>query len=120
MRTGEIRPGRTYVPKVDICETEDALFVWADLPGVDESSVDVRLDNQDLSIEARVALDEYEGLTPVYTEYQVGHFARRFRIGRAVDSERITAKSNAWSWPVHCSVTTTANSGRNIAVRCSA
>ncbi len=92
MKTPEVRPSRTYVPNVDICETEDALFVWADLPGVDESSVDVRLDDDELSIEARVALEETDPLTPIYTEYHVGHFARRFRIGRDVDSERISAK----------------------------
>jgi HSP20 family molecular chaperone IbpA len=30
------RPGRTYLPDVDICETADSLWLRADMPGVDE------------------------------------------------------------------------------------
>lgn len=86
------RPGRTYVPRVDIAETDDALWLWADLPGVDESGVSVHLEQGTLSIEGRVAVDEYENWTPVYTEYNVGNFERRFRLSNAIDGERIQAR----------------------------
>jgi HSP20 family molecular chaperone IbpA len=76
----QTRAGRTYVPDVDITESGEALRVWADLPGVDENSVEVRLDQGLLSIEGRVSLEGYEDLRPVYTEYNVGNFVRRFRI----------------------------------------
>jgi HSP20 family molecular chaperone IbpA len=85
------RPGRTYLPSVDISESEGALWLWADVPGVDENSLDIRLDNDQLTIEGRVSLDEYENLSPVYTEYNVGNFVRTFRVSESIDAERIQA-----------------------------
>jgi len=86
------RPGRTYVPDVDISETPDSLWLWADMPGVDEHSVEVKLDEGVLAIEGRVSLKEYEGLTPLYTEYNVGNYARRFSLSADIDAERIKAR----------------------------
>jgi HSP20 family molecular chaperone IbpA len=88
----QTRAGRTYVPDVDITESGEALRVWADLPGVDENSVEVRLDQGLLSIEGRVSLEGYEDLRPVYTEYNVGNFVRRFRIPNTVDTAKIQGK----------------------------
>ena len=86
------RPGRTYLPNVDICETEEALWLWADMPGVDDKSVEVELDRELLSIHGRVSPAEYENLTPLYTEYNVGDFERRFRISSEIDTDRIRAR----------------------------
>ena len=93
MKTAETtRPGRTYVPDVDIYETPDSLWLWADMPGVDESSLDVRVADNTLSIEGRVALQEYDNSSPVYTEYNIGNYARRFSLSNEIDSERIKAR----------------------------
>ena len=88
----QTRPGRTYLPNVEIRETEDALWLWADMPGVDQGSVDIRLENGALSIEGEVQTDEYADLTPAYTEYNVGNFRRSFQMSTAIDSQRIEAK----------------------------
>ena len=88
----QTRPGRTYLPNVEIRETEDALWLWADMPGVDQDSVEIRLENGALSIEGQVQTDEYADLTPAYTEYNVGNFGRSFRMSTAIDSQRIEAK----------------------------
>jgi HSP20 family molecular chaperone IbpA len=88
----QTRPGRTYVPDVDIYETTEGLWLWADMPGVDEQSLDIRVDDNVLSIEGRVALQEYDNLAPVYTEYNVGNYARRFTLSNAIDTERIKAR----------------------------
>jgi len=92
--TGEetTRPGRSYVPQVDIWETPDALHLSADLPGVDEQSLDIKLEDNVLSIEGQVRLGDYEGLRPVYTEYNVGNYARRFTVSNDIDAERIQAR----------------------------
>lgn len=93
MKTAETtRPGRTYVPDVDIYETPDSLWLWADMPGVDESSLDVRVADNTLSIEGRVALQDYDNSSPVYTEYNIGNYARRFSLSNEIDSERIKAR----------------------------
>jgi len=86
------RPGRTYTPKVDILETDAGLRLWADLPGVDEGSIEVDLVDGVLAIRGRVATEEYENLQPLYTEYGVGNFDARFRLSNAIDGERIQAK----------------------------
>ena len=88
----QIRPGRTYLPNVEIRETEDALWLWADMPGVDQSSIDIHLENGVLWIEGAVQTDEYTDLTPAYTEYNVGNFRRSFRLSTVIDAQRIEAK----------------------------
>jgi HSP20 family protein len=93
---GEVtRAGRTYVPNVDIYETKDGLWLWADMPGVDEQSINVQLDDGVLTIEGQVDLKQYENvtpLTPLYTEYNVGNYLRRFTLSNDVDSDRIVAR----------------------------
>jgi len=86
------RPVRSFVPKVDIVETDEALWVWADIPGVQGDAIDVRLDNGKLSIEGAVRLDEYDDLSPLYTEYNVGNFERNFEVSPDIDGERIEAR----------------------------
>ncbi|HTO53103.1 MAG TPA: Hsp20/alpha crystallin family protein [Myxococcota bacterium] len=86
------RPGRTYAPKVDILETDSGLRLWAEMPGVDEKSIEVELVDGVLSIRGRVATEEYANLEPLYTEYGVGNFETRFRLANTIDGEHIHAK----------------------------
>ncbi|MCC6764477.1 MAG: Hsp20/alpha crystallin family protein [Deltaproteobacteria bacterium] len=86
------RAGRTYVPQVDIFETKDGLWLWADMPGVDEESLNVHLDDGVLSIEGQVDVKQYEEMNPLYTEYNVGNYVRRFTLSSDVDSDRIVAR----------------------------
>ncbi len=86
------RPGRTYQPEVDIYETTDGLWLWADMPGVDEKSINVDLADGVLTIEGAVAVDDYKDLMPVYTEYNVGNYMRRFAVSSDIDPDRIEAR----------------------------
>jgi len=86
------RAGRAYVPDVDICETSDSLWVWAEMPGVDDRSIEVKLTDGVLSIEGQVSLTGYESLSPLCTEYNVGNFARRFTVSNDIDAEHIKAR----------------------------
>jgi HSP20 family molecular chaperone IbpA len=86
------RAGRTYVPDVDIYETADSMYLWADMPGVDEKTLNVHLDDGVLTIEGQVGLKDYEHLAPVYTEYKVGNYERRFTVSRDVDADKISAR----------------------------
>jgi HSP20 family molecular chaperone IbpA len=88
----ETRPGRTYVPNVEIRETDDAMWLWADMPGVSQDSVDISLENGVLSIQGQVQTDDYADLTPAYTEYNVGNFKRSFSLSTVIDAEHIEAK----------------------------
>ena len=86
------RPGRTYKPNVDILETEQGLRLWADMAGVDQSSIDVELVDDVITIRGRVSTADYENLKPVYTEYNVGNYEARFRLSSTIDGTRIAAK----------------------------
>jgi HSP20 family protein len=85
-------PGRFYVPPTDVWETEDALTVVMEVPGVAREAVEIELKEDVLRVEARVDPARYEGLQPVHTEYGVGHWARAFALPDGVDRERIEAR----------------------------
>jgi HSP20 family protein len=84
-------PARYYVPVTDIYETEEALTVVMEVPGVDRKDIEVKLENDQLSIEARIDFSKYEGMEPLYTEYNVGHFARTFALSQGIDQQQIGA-----------------------------
>jgi len=90
--TERTRAGVTYTPRVDIWETPEGLHLRADLPGVAEDSLDVRLDERVLTIEGEVAVQEYAELQPVYTEYRIGNFSRRFVLSDDIDGNAIEAR----------------------------
>ena len=62
-------PVRYFVPTTDIFETEDVL-----------------------KIEAKIDPSKYDGMEPLYTEYNVGHFARSFTLSNKIDRQQIGAK----------------------------
>jgi len=88
------RPGRAYVPDVDIREDEGGMSLWADLPGVSQENVRVDIEDNVLTIEGEVDLKQYEGLRPLYTEYNVGRFLRRFTlpVSSRFDHDRVIAR----------------------------
>ena len=92
--TGEetTRPGRNYQPDVDIYETRESLWLWADMPSVDGRQLSVNLADGMLTIEGGVGVDDYKDLEPVYTEYNVGNYLRRFTISSDIDVDRIQAR----------------------------
>jgi len=85
------RSGIAYSPAVDIYETDAGLTVLADLPGVDKSALAVDVREGVLTIEGRVR--EPEGrLRPVYSEYGIGGYSRRFSLGNDIDASKIEAE----------------------------
>jgi HSP20 family protein len=62
------------------------------MPGVDEKSIELNVADGILSIEGQVALEEYNNLAPVYTEYNVGNYARRFTLSNEIDPGHIKAR----------------------------
>ena len=85
-------PARYYVQITDIYETDDALTVVMEIPGVEKKDVEVNVENDVLRVEGRVDFTKYEGLEPLYTEYNVGHFARSFTLSNKIDQQQISAQ----------------------------
>ena len=84
-------PARYYVPSTDIYETDDALELVMEVPGVDRKDVEIRIEDDVLRVEARIDASKYEGMEPLYTEYNVGHFARAFTLSHHIDQQQIGA-----------------------------
>lgn len=80
-----------YVPRADIFETEDQVTVIADMPGVDENSVDILLEKNTLTIRGLVEPEKHEGYTLSYAEYGVGDYERSFVLSNEIDRDKIEA-----------------------------
>jgi HSP20 family protein len=85
-------PGRYYVPYADIYETDEALSVVMEMPGVEKKELNVALENDVLRVDGRIDFSKYEGMEPVYTEYNVGHYTRSFTLSSKIDQEHISAQ----------------------------
>jgi HSP20 family molecular chaperone IbpA len=85
-------PGRYFVPSADIFETDEALTVIMEMPGVEKNNVNIALENDLLRVEGHIDFSKYQGMEPVYTEYNVGHFARGFTLSGKIDREAISAQ----------------------------
>ena len=57
-------PTRVFLPTADIYETSDALNVVIEMPGVEKSSVDIRVEDGVLKIGGRLDFSKYQGLQP--------------------------------------------------------
>lgn len=85
---------RSFLPVADIFETDHALKVVLEMPGVDKESVEVGVENDVLNISGRIDVSKYEGLQPLYTEYNIGNFSRSFQISNRIDQNGIKADLN--------------------------
>ena len=91
-RTGEDSNLTTWAPAVDIYETEHELVVKVDLPDVDPKDLDIRVENNILTIrgerkfESKVSEDKYLRVERAY-----GSFSRSFSLANTVNSEGIKA-----------------------------
>jgi HSP20 family protein len=85
------RAGLAYSPAVDILRTDDALTLVADLPGVKKADLEIGIEDGVLAISAPVA-DVEARYKPVYREYGVGGYVRRFALSDKIDQARISAE----------------------------
>lgn len=79
-----------YIPAVDIYESEDALTLLADMPGVGPDSVTIDIRENQLTIRGNVTPEETKERF-LLQEYGVGDYYRQFTLGRAIDQSKIEA-----------------------------
>ncbi len=88
--TGEMLRGVTLTPRVDILENENELLLIADMPGVKHADVDVRYENEELTLHGRRACTVPDSGFD-RQEIQNGDYFRSFRISEKIDAEQIWA-----------------------------
>jgi len=92
LETERTKSRKVYAPRVDIYETKDSIVLIADMPGVDEKSVDITLEKNVLTIAGDVAHEDNKGYTLSYAEYETGDYERAFTISDEVDKDKIDAE----------------------------
>lgn len=91
VRREETRAEERYItPPVDIFETKEGLTVVADLPGVEQRNLDVRVADGLLTLQARTA--HVAPGSPIDREYELLNFYRQFALPDEVDADRIRAE----------------------------
>ena len=88
------RAAKVFNPDVDIVERKNDIVVIADMPGIDEGSVDITLENNVLSIYGKVDWDVPEKLKLLHGEYGIGDYQRVFTLSGDVNREKIEATVN--------------------------
>jgi HSP20 family protein len=80
-----------FTPRFDLWEDDNEYVLTGDLPGVAPEDLELRFENQELSIYGKVTPRSYGGQC-FAEEYGVGDFRRNFTIGELVDADGITAE----------------------------
>jgi HSP20 family protein len=89
----EPRAGRPWSPAVDIYETADALVIKADVPEIDLKDIDVRVENQTLTLAGERRFEsesDNKGYHRIERSY--GQFTRSFAVPSTVDTEKVAAE----------------------------
>ena len=80
---------RYVTPPVDIYEVANGLIVMADVPGVTQDQLDVRVDNHVLTIRGQISQNDRTDSS--YREYELASYFRQFELSEKVDESNITA-----------------------------
>jgi HSP20 family protein len=89
----EPQTNRPWAPAVDIYETENELVLKADLPDVDLKDIDVRVENQTLTISGERTFEKNDTTKGYHRiERNYGSFVRSFSVPNSFDTENIAAE----------------------------
>lgn len=88
----EPRTNRPWSPPVDVYETDNDLVFVADLPGVNSSDIDVRVENQTLTIAGERKFERQEANKGFHRiERSYGNFVRSFAVPNLFDTDKVAA-----------------------------
>ena len=80
-------------PSVEINESNDAFMISADLPGIEKSDIEVKVEENTLILIANRYIDKSDNKEKIhYNERRFGTFSRSFKLPKTVKEEKITAK----------------------------
>ncbi|MFC1525942.1 Hsp20/alpha crystallin family protein [Candidatus Latescibacterota bacterium] len=82
---------QVFSPRADVYETGNEIVVMADMPGVQEGSVDISLEKNVLTVQGKVEALPRVGYRLAYGEFDDGDYKRSFALSEGVDRDRIEA-----------------------------
>lgn len=83
--------GKAYIPATDIVDTGGELILYMDMPGVSREKLTVKIEKDVLKVDGEIDPTPYQNLEPLYTEYNIGHFTRKFELPNEIDQSAIKA-----------------------------
>jgi len=87
----QTQTGLVYTPEVDIFETEQALTLLADMPGVTPENLSIDLREDVLTLSGNTVPAQSPSEEPLVIEYGVGKYYRQFTLSEMIDQTKITA-----------------------------
>jgi HSP20 family molecular chaperone IbpA len=115
---GIAKRSRRVAPNVDVFENADELLVIADVPGAAGDGIELRVENDTLTLEARGAQENDPG-PALAREYEPVSYVARFRIPAGIDASAVSAETKNGTLTVRLPKAAAAKP-RKIAVRSSA
>ncbi len=88
----QTKPGLVFTPSVDIFETEKALILMADMPGVKSKNIDIDLRDDTLTLIGEIESIQAPDESDLMIEYAVGKYYRQFTLSEVIDQTKIDAK----------------------------
>lgn len=86
------RDTQAMTPRVDVLEDDTGITVVADMPGVSKDSLEIKVENDALSIEGAVSAATPQAMQATYAEVRIPRYRRSFTLSRELDSGRIEAQ----------------------------
>jgi HSP20 family molecular chaperone IbpA len=86
------RDTQAMTPRVDVLEDDTGITVVADMPGVSKDSLEIKVENDALSIEGAVSATTPQAMEATYAEVRIPRYRRSFTLSRELDSGRIEAQ----------------------------
>lgn len=83
---------RVFRPSVKILESADALELVAEVPGADENSTELTIEQDVLTLRARGWATRTDGHKVVYSEYSDRDYERSFQLTDGIDRQKIEAR----------------------------
>lgn len=78
-------------PHIDLRESDAAVYLTADMPGVDENSLELTVDKNVLTLVGKTSTPDYPDYELAYGEYSEGDYQRSFRLSDTLDVSKIEA-----------------------------
>ena len=91
-RAGTTRQESALLPPVDVIEDATGITLLADLPGVPRDQLNLRVEGDQLAIEAEVVLPAPEGVEPLHAEVMLSRYRRTFTLSKELDADLVSAE----------------------------
>ena len=83
-----------FLPAVDIRNTDDAVVIYAEVPGIAKDNINIQVENNVLTISAEATEEKLKGYQTVISERLPRRFKRTFHLSDAVNQDKIDAQLN--------------------------